>query len=76
MNLNRGIYAIYVYSDVIHTKLVGDSSVDPLCGVFGEMVFKEYYYPVYTPLAKHVFSTIEMYRITVREDMYQCLLIR
>ena len=30
-------------------------------GFFGEMAFKEYYFPVYTPLAKHVFSTIEMY---------------
>ena len=66
MNLNRGIDAIYVYSDVIQTKLVGDSSVPllsvvPLRGVFGEMAFKEYSSPVYTPLAKHVFSTIEMY---------------
>ena len=61
MNLNRGIDAIYVYSDVIQTKLVGDSSVPllsvvPLRGVFGEMAFKEYSSPVYTPLAKHVFS--------------------
>ena len=60
MNLNRGIDAIYVYSDVIQTKLVGDSSVPPLSvvplrGVFGEIAFKEYSSPVYTPLAKHVF---------------------
>ena len=66
MNLNRGIDAIYVYSDIIQTKLVGDSSVPlpcvvPLRGVLGEMAFKEYSSPVYTPLAKHVFSTIEMY---------------
>ena len=63
MNMNRGIDVIYVYSDVIQTKLVGDSSVPllsvvPLRGVFG---VKEYSSPVYTPLAKHVFSTIEMY---------------
>ena len=66
MNLNPGIDAIYVYSDVIQTKLVGDSSVPllsvvPLRGVFGEMAFEEYTSPVYTPLTKHVFSTIEMY---------------
>ena len=66
MNLNIGIDAIYVYSDVIQTKLVGDSSmpllsVVTLCGVFGEIAFKEYSSPVYTPLAKHVFSTIEMH---------------
>ena len=40
MNLNRGIGAIYVYSDVIQTKLVQDSSVPllsvvPLRDVFG-----------------------------------------
>ena len=66
MNLNRGIDAIYVYSDVIHTKLVGYSSVPLLSvvhlrGVFGEMAFKENSSPVYTSQAKHVFSTIGMY---------------
>ena len=45
MDLNRGIDAIYVYSDIIQTKLVGDSSVSllsvvPLRCVFGEMAFK------------------------------------
>ena len=66
MNLNRGIHDIYVNSDVIQTKLVGDSSMPLLSGVhlhsvFGEMAFKEYSSPVYTPLAKHVFYTIEKY---------------
>ena len=36
-------------------------SIVPLRGVFGEMAFKKYSSPVYTPLAKHVFSTIEIY---------------
>ena len=57
-NMNRGIDAIYVYYDVIQTKLVGDSSMPllsavPLRGVFGEMVFKEYSSPVYTPCVFH-----------------------
>ena len=60
MNLNSRIDAIYVYSDVIQTKLVEDSSVPlfsvvPLRGVFGEMALKEYSSPVYTPLEKCVF---------------------
>ena len=43
MNLNRGIDAIYVYSDVIQTKLVRDSivpllSVVPLRDVFWEII--------------------------------------
>ena len=66
MDLNKGIDAIYVYYDVIQAKLVGDSSVQllsvvHLIAVFGEIAFKEYSSPVYSPLAKHVFSTIEMY---------------
>ena len=36
-------------------------SVVPLRGVLWEIAFKEYSYPVYTSLAKHVFSTMEMY---------------
>ena len=39
MNLNRGIGAIYLYSDVIQTKLVGDSSVPLLCVVPPRDVF-------------------------------------
>ena len=71
MNLNREIDAIYEYSDVIQTKLVGDSSVPllsvvPLRGVFGEMAFTEYSSPVYTPLAKQ----------TAHEDLYHFLLVR
>ena len=45
IHLNRGINAIYVYSDVIQTTLMGDSSVPLICvihlrGVFGEIAFK------------------------------------
>ena len=81
MNLNRGIYAIYVYFDVIQTKLVGDSSVlllsvVPLRGVFGEMAFKKYSSPVYTPHAKHVFSEIEMYITDSAGRLYHFLLVR
>lgn len=66
VNLDRGIDALYVYTDVVQTKLVGNASVPllsvvPLRGQFGEMVFKEYASPVYAPLSKHEFSTIEMY---------------
>ena len=50
----------------MQTKLVGNSSmpffnVVPISGVFEEMAFKEYSSPVYTPLARHVLSTTEMY---------------
>ena len=67
MNLNRRIYAIYVYFDVIQTKLVGDSSVPLLSVVHLRGVFEKngvqivYYSQVYTPLANYVLFTIEMY---------------
>ena len=66
MNLNRGIYAIYADSDVIQTTLVGDSSVlllsvVLLCGVSWKWRSKSILLQCTRPLAKHVFSTIEMY---------------
>ena len=47
IELSRGIDSLYVYSDVIQTKLVSDTSapllgVVPLRGVYGEMVYKEF----------------------------------
>lgn len=66
INLTRGIDSIYVYTDIVQTKLVGNAdvpllSVVPLSGSFGEMYFKEYVTPVYTPISKTTFSTIEIY---------------
>ena len=66
IDLSRGIDALYVYTDVARSKLVGDSSVPllsvvPINGSHGHMAFKEYSAPVYTDLATNVFSTIEIY---------------
>lgn len=66
MNLTRGIDAVYVYTDIVQSKLVGDSNVPllavvPLKGEYGDMVFQDYINPTYAPLSKHVFSTIEIY---------------
>ena len=61
VNLGRGIDSLYVYTDIVQTKLVGDTatpllSIVPIQGTHGEMVFKEY-----SNLSKNVFSTIEIY---------------
>ena len=45
VDLTRGIDSVYVYSDIVQTKLVGDVSVPLLTvihigGKHGEMVFK------------------------------------
>ena len=66
INLSRGIDSLYVYSDVVQTKLVGNTSVPllgivPISGSHGHMTYKEYSTPVYSDLAKNVFSTIEIY---------------
>ena len=66
MEMTRGIDSIYVYSDIIQTKLVGDSCVPllrivPVSGKFGEEICKEYNSPLYSRVAKHNFTTIEIY---------------
>ena len=66
MDMTRGIDSIYVYTDIIQTKLVGDSCVPllrvvPVEGKFGDEICKEYNSPLYSPVAKHDFSTIELY---------------
>ena len=58
--------ALYVYSDVVQSSLVGDAMVPllrivPVLGKEGEMCHIEYIRPVYFPVAKLSFSTIEIY---------------
>ena len=60
MNLSGGIDSLYLYTDIVQTKLVGDTatpllSIVPIQGTHGEMVFKEYSTPVYSNLSKNVF---------------------
>ena len=66
MDLSRGIDSLYVYADIVQTKLVGNSSVPllgivPITGSHGHMSFKEYSTPLYSDIAKNSFSTIEIY---------------
>jgi len=66
IDLSRGIDSLYVYSDIVQTKLVGNASapllmVVPIGGLYGEMAYKEYSTPVYSDLSKNIFSTIEIY---------------
>ena len=66
INMSQGIDVIYVYTDIVQTKLVGDTSLPlftlvPVEGEYGKMVFREYAAPIYTNLSKNIFSTIEIY---------------
>lgn len=58
--------ALYVYSDVVQSSLVGDVMapllrVVPVRGEHGEMCHVEYIKPIYYPLAKLNFSTVEIH---------------
>ena len=66
IDLSRGIDSLYVYTDIVQTKLVGNTAVPllrvvPVDGDYGTMVYKEYSSPVYSPLSKSTFNTIEVY---------------
>ena len=57
---------LYVYSDVVSSSLVGDAIVPllrmvPVVGRRGGMSHVEYINPVYYPVVKQNFSTIEIY---------------
>lgn len=65
MNINL-VDSLYVYSDVVQSSLVGDVMapllrIVPVVGSYGEMCHIEYIKPVYFPVAKLTFSTIEIY---------------
>ena len=66
IDLSRGIDSLYVYTDIVQTKLVGNTAVPllrvvPVDGDYGTMVYKEYSSPVYSPLSKSTFNTIKVY---------------
>lgn len=65
MNINL-VDSLYVYSDVVQSSLVGDVMapllrIVPVVGAYGEMCHVEYMKPVYFPLAKLTFPTVEIY---------------
>ena len=66
MDMTGGVDSLYVYSDIVQTKLVGDVSVPllrvvPITDAYGVICHKEYTKPNYLPLAKQSFTTIEVY---------------
>ena len=81
MNLNRGIDAIYVYSDVIQTKLVGDSSVSllsvvPIRGVFGKWHSKGILLQCILLWQNMCFPQSKRIYRTAQEDLYHFLLVK
>ncbi len=64
-DLDRGIYSVYMYVDVLEAVQVGDS-VAPLLRIIdasgknGELIHRTYEEPRYVPLQKKEFDTIEI----------------
>ena len=57
--------SLYVYCDIIEHNIVGDSKVPLLRlvnvkGKHGERVYQKFTMPIYVPLQKHHFDTVEI----------------
>jgi hypothetical protein len=70
-DIERGIHAIYVYSDIVEENFVGDASVRCLrvCTLppreFGETINLQFDQPHYIPVSSRCFNTI---RITLKDQ--------
>ena len=72
-DINQGFYALYVYSDLVQPQVVGDSLVPllravPVKGKDGDYIHHNYVAPMYLPLQRNYFSTVE---INIRDDTGQ-----
>jgi hypothetical protein len=65
VDINRGFYSMYIYCDVLEWVAVGDI-VAPLLrvvnieGKYGDVIHRVYDAPIYVPLQKKAFDTIEV----------------
>ena len=70
VNMNQGFDTIYVYMDVVESRIVGDSLVPllrclPVRGVHGATVSDRFTNVHYVPLLRKEFATIE---VDIRDD--------
>ena len=67
IDLSKGVYSMYMYTNMVSPQLVGDAYV-PLLKIiginkqrYGEVVSKEYNSPHYLPVETKEFDTVEVY---------------
>ena len=65
LELDAGISEIFVYSDIVSSSHVGDSyapllRIIPCSNEKGEQIVKHYETPIYFPLRKHFFDSVEI----------------
>ena len=70
IDLDKGMYALYVYSDIVEPQIVGDSLVSllravPISGEYGAKVYTHFNNAQYHPLARRDFDTVE---VDIRDD--------
>ena len=68
--MEQGLYALYIYCDIISKQIVGDTlapllKVVPVEGSHGDNVMKEYITPQYMSMFTNQFSNIH---ISIRDD--------
>ena len=71
VDINQGFYSLYVYTDILEQRIIGDTTapllrVVPVKGHQGDLITKTYENIQYFPVQKKTFSTIE---INIRTDM-------
>lgn len=69
-DVHQGFYALYVYSNLVESQIVGDTRapllrVVPQKGKDGDYIIHGYVTPMYLPLKYNYFSTVE---INLRDD--------
>ena len=70
MNMTQGLDSLYVYTDDVESRIVGDSLVSllrivPIQGAHGRTISKHFNNAQYLPLLRKDFGTIE---IVIRDD--------
>ncbi|GFS85290.1 uncharacterized protein TNCV_75451 [Trichonephila clavipes] len=69
LELRAGITEVYVYCDIIAPSLVGDVSASilkiiPIANEYKEQIAKQFTVPLYFPIRKNYFDTIEIELVT------------
>lgn len=65
VDIQRGVYSLYVYCDICKETIIGDSKVSllqivPIRGEHGDYNCERYDFPTYTPLQRNTFSDIKI----------------
>ncbi len=77
-DMKAGLYALYVYCDIVENQIVGDVLVPllakvPITGTHDTVIHTVFNPPMYLPLVKHEIETIE---VELKDDANQSILFQ